>query len=199
MDITLYGAGTTRSSRCRWTLLELGLNFTYIDDASLIGTDKLALMHPLGKLPVIVIDENTYFESAAICSHLCELHPEKQLIANSGSHQRGLHNQWCSFALSEIEAYLWSSLKNEKLYPKEKRVTEILPNNTGEIRQGLQAIEAALESLDYLTGHHFSVTDIVVGFTINWAKNAGHLEKFPNLSKYLGRLHSRSLCTFRDS
>ena len=199
MDITLYGAGTTRSSRCRWTLLELGLNFTYIDDASLIGTDKLALMHPLGKLPVIVIDENTYFESAAICSHLCELHPEKQLIANPGSHERGLHNQWCSFALSEIEAYLWSSLKNEKLYPEEKRATEILPNNAEEIRQGLQAIESALESSDYLAGHHFSVTDIVVGFTINWAKNAGHLEKFPNLSKYLDKLHSRALCTFRNS
>jgi len=50
-QITLYGTGTTRSSRCRWTLLELGLDFDYVDNGSLIGTTELKKMQPLGKLP----------------------------------------------------------------------------------------------------------------------------------------------------
>ena len=53
--ITLYGNGTTRSSRCRWTLLELGLEFHYIDDSSLAGTAELKKIQPLGKLPAIVL------------------------------------------------------------------------------------------------------------------------------------------------
>ena len=197
MDIKLFGSGTSRSSRCRWTLLELGVEFDYIDDGSLIGTPALKKMHPLGKLPAISIDGKTYFGSAAICSHLCDLFPHKNLIAKPGAHERGLHSQWCFFSLTEIEAYLWSSLKNEKLYKEEKRVKEIVPNNSLEIQNGLEAIERTLENSPYLTGERFSVTDIIVGFTINWAKNAGHLATFTNLISYLDKLHNRKLCTFK--
>ena len=110
-NITLYGTGTTRSSRCKWTLLELGLEFDYVDDGSLIHTPELKKLHPLGKLPAIVINDKSYFESTAICTYLCDLYPEKKLIATAGSRERALHEQWCSFVLSEIEAYLWSSSK----------------------------------------------------------------------------------------
>ena len=59
-QITLYGVGTSRSSRCRWTLLELGLDFGYVDNSSLIGTSELKKMQPLGKLPAIVIDGESF-------------------------------------------------------------------------------------------------------------------------------------------
>ena len=59
-QITLYGAGTTRSSRCRWTLMELGLNFHYVDNNALIGTAELKKIQPLGKLPAIVIDGDSF-------------------------------------------------------------------------------------------------------------------------------------------
>ena len=197
MEITLFGSGTSRSSRCKWTLLELGVEFEYIEGGSLIGSEELKKMHPLGKLPAISIDGKTYFESAAICSHLCDLNPTGNLIAKPGTHERALHSQWCSFALTEIEAYLWSSFKNQKLYPVEKRVSEIVTNNTIEIKNGLEAIERGLDGYRYLAGDSFSVTDIVVGFTLNWAKNAGHIQNFANLSEYLQRLLGRKLCTFK--
>ena len=197
--ITLYGTGTTRSSRCRWTLLELGLDFHYVDDGSLIGTTELKKMQPLGKLPAIVIGGESFFESTAICTYLCDLYPEKNLIAPVGTRQRALHEQWCSFALTEIEGYLWSSFKHKSVYPAEKRVAAILPVNTEEIITGLRVLEDALDTTPYLTGPSFSVTDIIVGFTVNWSRSAGHLEKFPVLSAYLERLHERELCTFKPN
>ena len=198
-QITLYGAGTTRSSRCRWTLMELGLNFHYVDNNSLIGTAELKKIQPLGKLPAIVIDGDSFFESTAICTHLCDLYPEKNLIGSVGSRRRALHEQWCSFALTEIEAYLWSSYKHTSLYPAEKRIAAVLPVNTEEIITGLTVLEDTLHTTPYLTGSNFSVTDIVVGFTVNWSRNAGHLENFPVLSAYLERLHGRELCTFKPN
>ena len=197
--ITLYGAGTTRSSRCRWTLLELGLDFHYVDDGSLIGTTELKKMQPLGKLPAIVIGGESFFESTAICTYLCDLYPEKNLIAPVGTRQRALHEQWCSFALTEIEGYLWSSLKHKSVYPAEKRVAAILPVNAEEIIAGLTVLEDTLNTTPYLTGPSFSVTDIIVGFTVNWSRSAGHLEKFPVLSAYLESLHERELCTFKPN
>ena len=197
--ITLYGTGTTRSSRCRWTLLELGLDFHYVDDGSLIGSTELKKMQPLGKLPAIVIGGESFFESTAICTYLCDLYPEKNLIAPVGTRQRALHEQWCSFALTEIEGYLWSSLKHKSVYPVEKRVAAILPVNTEEIIAGLTVLEDALDTTPYLTGPSFSVTDIIVGFTVNWSRTAGHLEKFPVLRAYLERLHERELCTFKPN
>ena len=197
--ITLYGTGTTRSSRCRWTLLELGLDFHYVDDGSLIGSTELKKMQPLGKLPAIVIGGESFFESTAICTYLCDLYPEKNLIAPVGTRQRALHGQWCSFALTEIEGYLWSSLKHKSVYPAEKRVAAILPVNTEEIIAGLTVLEDTLNTTPYLTGPSFSVTDIIVGFTVNWSRSAGHLENFPVLSAYLERLHERELCTFKPN
>ena len=197
--ITLYGTGTTRSSRCRWTLLELGLDFHYVDDGSLIGTTELKKMQPLGKLPAIVIGGESFFESTAICTYLCDLYPEKNLIATVGTRQRALHEQWCSFALTEIEGYLWSSLKHKSVYPAEKRVAAVLPVNTEEIIAGLTVLEDTLNTTSYLTGPSFSVTDIIVGFTVNWSRSAGHLEKFPVVSAYLERLHERELCTFKPN
>ena len=49
----------------------------------------------------------------------------------------------------------------------------------------------------YLVGDEFSATDIIVGWTVNWARNGGKVsfEEFPSLSAYLGRLFAREHCT----
>ena len=179
--------------------MELGLEFHYIDDSSLAGTAELKKIQPLGKLPAIVIDGESFFESTAICTHLCDLYPEKNLNASVGSRRRALHEQWCSFALTEIEAYLWSSYKHTSLYPAEKRSAAVVSVNTEEIVTGLTVLEDTLHTTPYLTGSNFSVTDIIVGFTVNWSRSAGHLENFPVLSAYLERLHGRELCTFKSN
>ncbi len=84
-EIVLYGVGATRSSRCRWTLLELGLDFEYVDDGKLIGSDKLRAMHPQAKLPALTVNGEAVFESAAICTYVCDLTPNNKLLAPAGT------------------------------------------------------------------------------------------------------------------
>ena len=85
MDFILYESGTTRSARCRWTLLEAGINFKSISEPKLIGSDELREMHPLAKLPVAVINGAPLFESAAICTFIADQFPDTGLIANPGT------------------------------------------------------------------------------------------------------------------
>lgn len=37
-------------------------------------------INPAGRIPTLVIDEQPIFESSAICMHMCELHPESNLM-----------------------------------------------------------------------------------------------------------------------
>lgn len=194
-QIALYGFGPTRSARCRWTLLELGLPFEDVDDRSLVGSERLRAIHPQAKLPAVVIDGEPLFESAAICTHLCDLAPERGLIGRPGSRERALHEQWTCFALTEMEAYLWSNAKHQTFYPEDKRVDAVVAPNFEEFRAGAKVIENVLADCAFLIGGEFSVTDIVVGWTVNWGRRMGQLDDMPNLLAYLGRLFERESCT----
>ena len=192
--ITLYGYGYTRSARCLWTLLELGLEHEYVDDRALIHTDTLRAVQPLGKLPAAVVDGEPLYESAAICTYFCDLAPERKLIGAPGTRERALHLQWTSFVLTEIEAWLWSNAKHGGMYPEDKRVPAVIPVNAQEIRNGLSVVDAALADDDYLVANAFSVTDIIVSWAVNWARRMDHLEGLEHLARWLERLLARPHC-----
>lgn len=193
-QITLYGVNFARSARCLWTLRELGLEFEEINDGSLIGGDELRKIHPQAKVPAIVIDGEPLFESAAICTYLCDLTPAKGLIAPTGTRERALQLQWTSFVLTEMEGYLWSNAKHTNFYAEEKRVPAIVAPNNEEIRSGAEVLNDALASTPFLVGGQFSVTDIIVGWTVNWGRRMGQIEGLTHLADYLDRLFAREHC-----
>ena len=191
VDITLYEHLPTRSSRCRWTLLEAGLEFESIEGASLMHSEELMKIHPLGKLPAIVIDGKPLFESAAICAALADMVPEKNLIAAPGTWARAQHEQWICFGVSEMEAHLWSSFRNTVVLPEGRRVPDILEQNAEAFKISAAVLEDALGKSEYLVDDQFSVTDIVLGHIINWGRRQGLTESFSNLQQYVDRLLER--------
>ena len=130
-SITLFGLGYSRSARCRWTLAELGMAYEYVEDRKLLGSDELKTMHPQGKMPVAIIDDVTMFESAAICTYLCELADNTTLLAAPGTARRAAHYQWTSFAATEVEGYLWSNAKHTGMYPEAERSAGAVTKNNG--------------------------------------------------------------------
>ena len=195
LDITLYEYGPSRSKQARWTLQELGLEFKSVEGLEILHSDELNQVSPLGKVPAVVIDGEPLFESAAICTYLADLVPEKGLIAPSGTRERALHLQWVSFALTELEAYVWSNARNTFVLPEEQRITALFEQNNKEFKHAASVLDDVLSSADYLVGDKFSVTDILVGFTVNWGNLAGLLLQTPNLQRYLERLKERPHCT----
>ena len=195
LDITLYEYGPSRSKQARWALLELGLEFRAIEGRDILHSDALRKVNPMGKVPAVVIDGEPLFEAAAICTHLADLVPEKELIAPSGTRERALHMQWVSFALTEMEAYVWSNARNTFVLPEEERITALFEQNAKAYVSAVKVLDKVLQDTDYLVGNRFSVTDILVGFIVNWGNAAKLLGKSPNLQKYLERLKQRPHCT----
>lgn len=197
-EIVLYELGPTRSARCRWALLEAQLPFeSRGNSADILGSAELRKVHPLGKLPAVTIDGQPLFESAAIATAIADLVPEKGLIAPSGSWQRALHDQWVCFALTELEAWAWSSELNtmDFVLSKEQHVPGILEQNASFYRNGAAVLEQVLGERDFLVDDRFSVTDIIVSYAVHFGHELGLLEGFANVQAYLQRLYDQQHCT----
>ena len=197
-SIKLFELGPTRSARCRWTLLEAGLEYESIGNRpDIIGSEELRKVHPLGKLPAAIIDGRPLFESAAISTAIADLVPEKDLVAKPGTWSRALHDQWVCFALTEMEPWVSSTELNslDFVLPKDQHVPAIIQQNSMMFRRSAAALEEVLGRTPYLVEGRFTVTDIIVGYTINFGHEQGLVSGFPNLMAYLKRLYQREHCT----
>jgi glutathione S-transferase len=195
MDITLYEFGPSRSKKVRWALQELELEFESIEGRHLLHSDELKKIHPLGKLPAVIIDGKPLFEASAICTYLADLAPEMGLISPSGTRARAIHDQWVSFCLTELEAHLWCNSRNTFVLPEEKRLPAIFEQNNEAFCQAASVLEVELGNRNYLVEDRFSVTDIIVGFALKWGQSQQLLENMPNLLAYIHRLVDRTHCT----
>jgi glutathione S-transferase len=195
LDIVLYEYASSRSKQVRWALLELELEFRAIGGLNILHSDELKAINPMGKVPAVTINGEPLFEAAAICTHLADLVPNQELIAPSGTRERALHLQWVSFALTEMEAYLWSNARNTFVLPEEQRIKALFEQNKAAFRHAARILDKVLAESDYLIGNRFTMTDILVGFTLNWGNGVKLLDGMSNLQKYLERLKERPHCT----
>lgn len=198
MNLTLYEFAPTRSARVRWTLQELGLPFSSKAGREVFGSQELKQVHPLGKLPGLVADGKPLFESAAIATWLADQKPEKGLAHKAGSWERALHDQWVSFALTEMEAHLWSRVRNSEgfpLVPSGGKVAAVIAQCDAYFRESAEVLDDALEGKDYMVGQSFSVTDIIVGFAANWGRRFKLTDGMTHLNRWLDGLYQRPHCT----
>ena len=194
MEVTLYGTGFNRSARCRWTLDETGIAYALVERPDLIGSDELRQFHPLAKVPAVVIDGQTLFESAAICAYIADRVPAADLIAKPGTFARAQHDQWVAFCLTEMESWLWNSYVNTSMLPEEQRVSGGLEQNVAMFKRSALVLDAHLARHDYVVEDRFTVTDIIVGWCVKWGRRQGHLDACPALVRYMARLLDRPKC-----
>ncbi len=194
MTYAVYQATPSRALRVGWAMAELGLEFEERDYETAMESGEMSKLHPLSKMPVLVDDGRPLFESAAICTWLADSHADKGLIPAAGTWERALHDQWVSYALTEVEAYLWHSYRNMVRLPEEERVAEILPQNAAQVTAAVAGIDRKLKDQPYLLGDEFQITDIIVGFTVNWAVRMKMADGFDNLAAYRERLMAREHC-----
>ena len=192
--VKIFGSGTNRSARAIWTANELGLEYELVTSDVLAENPQLRSLHPQQKIPSALIGDLEIFESSAICEYLCDSLPGNNLLAPSGSRKRVIHSQWVSFSQSEIEAYLWHNFVLKRSEKGLGSFQETLEINHQMALEGLRVLNEYLETSEYLCGVHFSLADIIVGWTINWARRSSLIPSCGHLNNYLDRLFERSHC-----
>ncbi len=103
--------------------------------------DEHRTRHPLGRVPVMEDEQGYVFESAAICLHIADLHPEAGLIPPPGTHDRALVYQWACFAPAEMEPPLIESAVHAQSDP------ERAAKARKKFDASVQAVSAALDGV----------------------------------------------------
>lgn len=77
---------------------------------------------------------------------------------------------------------------------EEQRISAGLEQNVGMFKRSALVLDAHLARHDYLVEDRFTVTDIIVGWCVNWGRRKGHLAECPALVRHMERLLDRPLC-----
>lgn len=190
----LYGYKNGRTFRALWALEEIGAQYEYVEIDLMHGEarePKFLEINPAGKVPVLVDDGTIITESAAICMHLAEKHPQSRLLPPPGTPERSQCYKWTSYVLTELDAPLWTIAKHRFALPRERRVPSVIETASWEFRTAVKILAAGLEDRPYLIGDCLTVADIVAGHTLSWAKSARLTLGSDQLERYLDSLLAR--------
>ncbi len=192
MELTLYYQSGTRAQRVRWLLEELQLDYQLKPIDLFKGeanTPEYLALHPLGQLPVIIIDGSAMFESGAIVQWLADTHLDKGFAPALASPQRRQFNQWMYFSVTNLETPAWEIMLHRNILPEAAAVKAIIPFATENLLQVLTVLDKELKDKNYMLGDQFSAVDIMIGYILMWFPD--HVDTFSNLKSYTQKLQQR--------
>ena len=83
---------------------------------------------------------------------------------------------------------------NTFVLPEDERIPACIPQNEKMFKRGVSVLDLYLADHEYFVEDRFTVTDIIIGYTLNWARKRELVKDFNSINLYLERLFSREHC-----
>ena len=171
--IRIYHAAGTRSVRIIWLCEELGLPYEKVDvdfSPAYRATPEWRALNPVGKVPVLVDDDVTMFESGAMVEHLLDRHGEGRLRPPPGTAERALYLQWSWFAEATFARPLGEIVNHRREFPGDDGIPAVVEEMKRRAALCVQALDAALAGRHYLLGESFTAADVMMGYSVLLAR-----------------------------
>jgi glutathione S-transferase len=194
MTVTLHHLGQSRSERIIWLLEELGASYELVrhsrDAQTRLAPAALGDVHPLGKAPVLVLDDgHTLAETGAIAQYLLykfdhanRLHPVPKSPAWP------VFLEWMHAAEGAV---FLPFLMNAYLRPTGLMDSPLGQFMAAERAKVLGHVEAHLERHSWFAGEAFSAADCLMGFQLEAAEKAGAISETSSIHDWLTRARAR--------
>lgn len=206
--ITVHHLENSRSLRILWLLEELGLDYDVVrhtrNPRTLLAPAALRAVHPLGKAPVVVLDDGQVLvESGAIVEGLlARFDPGHALSPPPDSPDSDRYRQWLHYAEGSAMPLLLLSLVFSRIRsapmpffvrPVARSVVDRAMSGfvAPQLRLHLDYMEAELGRSRWFVGDAFSAADIQMSFPVEGAAARGGLDAHPRLAAFLERIHAR--------
>jgi len=153
-------------------------------------SEEFLAASPTGKVPLIVVDSDSLYESNIINQYLDEVTSEPKLMPEDPK-LRAYARIWMAFADTDFfPAVFVASVGRERGFSGEQ-ISEALEK----LKTALEKLEERLKDRDYLADD-FSLADIAYAgnfVRLRELKGKGELslEEYPNVTAWIGRLESR--------
>lgn len=176
------------------TLEEIGAPYRleFVDRA--VNAQKSAAylaLNPTGRIPVLVDGGLVLYETAAICLHLADRHPEAQLAPPLGSDERAHFYKWLAWLTNTLQAELITYFYPERLTDDAAATAQVNAHAEARIMEMIDLAEAQLarnaaaQAGPWLLGAQYTVLDPYLMMLCRWtrmmgnpARNRKHVGKF---------------------
>ncbi|MBW3695990.1 glutathione S-transferase family protein [Vibrio sp. T187] len=148
-------------------------------------------LNPAGRIPTLVDQGRPLFESSAICIHLCESHPEYELIPELGDRDRPTFFQWLAYLNNTLQAELMVRYYPHRHTKDGSTIPSVIEAQDDRIAEALSVINDQLATNHYLLGDQLTACDFFLFMLAEWSLPITRSPlSFHHLAAYLNRLSS---------
>lgn len=178
-------------------LEELGVDYELV----LVDRDKDAQrspeylkLNPNGRIPTLIDGDLVLFETAAICLHLVDRHPEAGLAPAVGTTERAHFYKWLVYLTNTLQAELLTYFYPERLTDDASAAAQVKTH--AEVRVGgmLDLLEKTLGESGgpYLLGERYTALDPYLMMLGRWTRMmANPARNRPHFGRFLNRMIER--------
>jgi glutathione S-transferase len=153
-------------------------------------------LNPNGQIPVLVDGELVLYETAAICLHLADAHPQARLAPPMQTVERAHFYKWLIWCTNTPQAMLMHYFYSERLVNEGDAAAAAQVKSHAEAKVGamIDHLDAQLAShgADWLLGSTFSAVDPFALMLCRWTRGfARPARNLPHLGPYLERVLAR--------
>ena len=191
-QITLWGAGTSRTIRPIWVAEELGLNYTLKPIGPRTGeiqTESYTQLNPKQKIPFLIDGSLQLSESFAISRYLVNRYGATATIAPPASiEEQAKEDEWLSFIYGELdETSLYILRRHEALAAIYGEAPNAIAAAKEYFQKQVAVADMHLRDNEFLVNNKFGISDIFLTTCLVWAESCG-IPLSDNLKSYLKRL-----------
>ena len=161
-----------------FVLEEIGAPFQLtLVDRTLNGQKDPEYMkrNPMGRIPTLIDGDLVLFESAAICLHLADRHPDARLAPALGTDQRAQLYKWLMFLTNTIQPDFMAYYYPEKHTADSGGIASVKASAEERLDAAYAVVDEALRrGGPYLLGATLSVADFFLLMLVLWGRSVEH-------------------------
>lgn len=201
--ITLHYLQCSRSFRILWALEELGMDYQveyYQRSPSYAAPESLKQIHPLGKAPILVDEDDVIAESAVILDYLQQQYDALQQFKPQQAKDQIQYAYWMHYAEGSLMPLLVMTLVINNvskhvpwvIRPIAEKITDGIKGGfiRPRVKEHILYLEQFLSENDYFAGD-FSFADIQMAFPLIALQKRLH-GKYPNIQAFVQRVQERA-------
>ncbi len=167
-------------------LEQIGTAYEYVHLAPMAARKDASYrkLNPLGQIPTLIDGDLALHESAAICLHLCDRHPEAGLLPPPGTPGRARCYQWLFFLSNTLQPAYMTYFYPDRYITDPQCAPRMQRDAEPRIATYLGQLDGALAATPFLGGSEPSASDIYLHMLVTWHRaDIIALDRLPNLQR----------------
>ncbi len=148
---------------------------------------------PHARVPALVTDEGTIFETGAVAMYLAERHADADLLVPIGTSGRGAFLQWFHYLASTLQPDVMIQFHPELYFPNDEDTqNQFLAASMTRLEKVLDVIEGLLTHGPYFCGDKRTILDYLFVMQAVWPEIfPGRVEDYPRIHNLISTLLAR--------